>query len=287
MYENPQSLQDCCVGYICANIDVLCEVQTNLDDAKTQLLFKNPDVFFHNNISDQILQTLSENKSVTDETLSLFKPDVMCLKHVRLKDASNVSVKGLRSLRPHKITELEAVGLKNVTVNDLIGCLGEWTLSNLYALNVANSTFVNNSKFCVVVSLSKLKNLKHLNVSNTEFNKHGLEIIAEDLKAMESLDISCTPVNDITPLCKCKDRLKSLSMYNLRASHNEDIVPVLWQLSELRYLDVSDDFAVQPFVNLQPVKFKIEELLRRRDCLPHLTALDISGKDGLSQQIIR
>ena len=73
-------------------------------------------------------------------------------------------------------------------------------------LNVSNSTFMDANKYCVVVALSKLKHVQSLNVSNTEFNKTSLELVAEDLVLLENLDISQTKVNDITPLRKCKDR---------------------------------------------------------------------------------
>jgi len=73
-------------------------------------------------------------------------------------------------------------------------------------------------RYCVVVALSKLRSLQSLNVSGTEFNRHGLEIVAEDLPQLECLDISNTGVDDITPLRKCRDRLKSLTMYNLKVS---------------------------------------------------------------------
>jgi hypothetical protein len=95
-------------------------------------------------------------------------------RHVRLKDASKLSVKGLRTLKGHKIIELEALGLTRATVTDLLGCLGEWSLHNLRLLNVTNSTFMGSNKHCVVVALSKLKNLQVLNVANTEFNKTSL-----------------------------------------------------------------------------------------------------------------
>lgn len=289
MYESPGSLQEVCFDYISSNIEALCESQTAEDTGQSSLVFKAEDAYFHSTLSDQLLAYLSDKRKLTDDILSLFNSQYTCLKHVQIKDA-NVTSRGLRVLRTHKIIELEAVGLKDVTVNDVIGCLGEWTLANLRALSVANSTFMNSAKFCVVVSLAKLRNLQSLNVSNTEFNKHGLEIIAEDLPALESLDISNTPINDLSPLRKCKERLKSLAMYNLRASHTEEIVPVLCDLHNLRHLDVSDqaeDFPGQPFVNLQPVKFRVEELLKKYSYLPLLTSLDISGKDNIAEEMLR
>ena len=250
--------------------------------------FSPDEVYFHNNLSDQILSGVTERLKLTDDVMTLFDAQSTCLKRVRIRNASPLSTRGLRMLKPHKIVDLESSGLKQITVNDLIGCLGEWTLSNLRSLNVSNSTFMNSAKFCVVVSLSKLKNLKSLNVSYTEFNKHGLDIIAEDLTSLTDLDISGTPVNDLTPLRKCKSRLKSLTMYNLRSSHCDNIVTILSELTNLCHLDVSDDTSVQPFVSLQImlVKFKVADLLTRTDILPNLISLDISGKDEILDKLL-
>lgn len=288
MYDTPVSLQDCCVDFICDNLAALCDA-SQTESLLPKLTFKDHDVFFHGELSEQLLQTLCEKGMLTDRTLSLFDPNVTNLKRVCIQNVndSQVSAKGLRILKAHRISELEISGLKTVTVNDVIGCLGEWTLCNLRSLNVSNSTFLNSTKFCVVVSLSKLKNLQSLNVSNTEFNKHGLEIIAEDLPCLESLDISSTPINDISPLRKCRERLKYLSLYNLQASNTEDVVPVLCDLTKLVHLDVSDDFPMQPFTSMQSNKFKIQDLLTQPACLPNLTSLDISGKDGASERMIR
>lgn len=288
MYENPVNLQDVCLDYICDNLGDLCQtyVIPCADGVNTQYMaFKYQDVYFPSYFSDQLLEILCEKKKLTDETMTLFNPETTCLKRVHIRNAP-LTKKGLRMLRQHKIVELEAVGLKQVTVNDLIGCLGEWSLSNLRTLNVMNSTLFNNvAEFCVVVALSKLRNLRSLNVSHTEFNKNGLAIIAEDLPMLESLDISCTSINDLSPLRKCKDRLKSLLMYNLRAMLNRDVVSVLCDLKHLQQLDVSDDFSVQPFVSLQTVKFQTEELLKSQ-CLPQLTSLDISGKDCVKPELL-
>jgi Zyg-11 family protein len=67
-----------------------------------------------------------------------------------------------------------------------------------------------------MIALSKLKSLQTLDVSGTEFNRHALDIVVEDLPRLENLDISSTRVDDISPLRKCKNRLKHLAMYNLK-----------------------------------------------------------------------
>lgn len=94
-----------------------------------------------------------------------------------------------------------------VTVNDLISCLNEWTLDNLRSLNVAGSALKPTSTMDnpaisvpITVSLSKLRNLRVLNVSYTEFDSHSLEIVVEDLPHLCVLDISQSKVNDISSL---------------------------------------------------------------------------------------
>ena len=136
------------------------------------------------------------------------------------------------------------------------------SLHNLRLLNVGNS------KFCAVVALAKLRNLQVLNVSNTEFSKNSLELVVEDLPLLDTLDISQTKVKDISPLRKCKDRLKFLSLYGckLPASTSEAVVSVLCELQQLVHLDLSD-----------VKKFRISALLQRTESLPKLQSLDISG----------
>ncbi|ESP03618.1 hypothetical protein LOTGIDRAFT_137121 [Lottia gigantea] len=289
MYDRPVSLQGCCVDYICDNLDSLCEIQSSPECPQPKHVLKDPDVFFHSNLSEKLLETLNDKGKLNDSTINIFQPNVTSLRHVSIKDAS-LTTKGLRIFKSHKISELEITGLKSVTVNDLIGCLGEWTLTNLRLLNVSNSTFINSAKFCVVVSLSKLRTLHFLNVSNTEFSKHGLEIIAEDLPCLECLDISGTPINDISPLRKCKDRLKMLSMYNLVISNTDDLVTILCELHKLVYLDVSvnnSNSSGPQFVNYPQTKFEISQLLLKKDCHPGLSSLDISGRDDVPENVLR
>lgn len=284
MYDTPIRLHDSCINVICDNITALCEEGIAEIGQTPKLVFKDKDIYFHGTLSEQIIQTLSKKHLLNDDILSLFESHVTHLKRVCINDAQ-VTTKGLRVLKTHKLSELEITGLKKTTVNDLIGCLGEWTLSNLRTLNVSKSTFVNSEKYHVVASLNALCSLQSLNVSHTEFNSHGLKTIAEFMKCLENLDISCTHVHDITPLRKFKDKLKSLSIYNLRVANADSVVPVLCDLRHLVKLDVSNDFAIQPFM-LQSRKFQISDLLMQKDCLPCLTYLDISGKDDVDKSLL-
>ncbi|XP_058805483.1 protein zyg-11 homolog B isoform X1 [Phymastichus coffea] len=246
----------------------------------TKLSFKDPDTFLPTEISEQLLYSLCERKKLSDLTITLFDSKTTRLRHVKLKNASNLTVKGLTVLKQHKVIDLEVNRLK-ITVNDLIACLGDWSLQNLRSLSVARGSFMDCSRYCVVVALSKLRALQILNVSGTEFNRHGLEIVVEDLPLLQSLDISCTRVDDISPLRKCKDRLKTLIMYNLRISGCGNMISVLLELNELRTLDISDERDTHVFEVFAPIRSKITDLLKAIDCMPYLQSLDISGKDDI------
>ncbi|XP_014485534.1 PREDICTED: protein zyg-11 homolog B-like isoform X1 [Dinoponera quadriceps] len=264
--------------------------RTSSNDAPTssatRLTFRHPDAFLPAEVSEQLLSNLCEKKTLSDLTITLFDSKTTRLRHVRLKDASTLSAKGLRVLKQHKVVDLIVNGLK-ITVNDLISCLGDWSLQNLRSLSVAKGSFMDCSRHCVVVTLSKLRALHTLNVSGTEFNKHGLDIVVEDLPLLESLDISCTRVDDITPLRKCKDRLKTLNMYNLKISGCGNLIPVLLELNELRHLDISDEKDAHAFEVFAPARPKITDFLRALHCMPHLTTLDLSGKDDINPKDLK
>lgn len=81
MYDSPLSLQEVCVEYICKNLEALCEptaLQPNNDPQPayipTQLMFKDTDAFFHSEISEQLLTSLSEKNKLNDVTMTLFDP---------------------------------------------------------------------------------------------------------------------------------------------------------------------------------------------------------------------
>lgn len=76
--------------------------------------------------------------------------------------------------------------------------------------------FFSDLRFCVAVSLSKLKNLRSLDVSNTEFSTNNLIAVVEDLPHLDALDISNTKVDTLLPLGKKKNQLRKLSVYNLK-----------------------------------------------------------------------
>ena len=143
-------------------------------------------------------------------------------------------------------------------------------------------------QFCVVVGLAKLQSLRVLDVSHTDFNHHGLEIVVEDLPVLQCLNISATRVKDISPLKKCRERLRSLSMYNLKSlsGGSEEFLPILTELNLLVHLDISDDRDHPLDVFIRRAQDCTPELLRHPQCFPCLKSLDISGREGVDYQLL-
>ncbi len=160
---------------------------------------------------------------MNDLNLSLFDAHSTRLRHVRISDASQLTKNGLKTLAKHRIVELECVGLTRATVGQLVDSLNSWTLSNCRLLNVSRCTFVDHRKAAILTSLCRFQQLSILNVSGTEFNKASLEMVVQDLPHLDTLDISCTRVTDLSALLNCKDRLRALSMYGLKLPSSETV----------------------------------------------------------------
>lgn len=144
MYDSPVALKDYCLDYI--RDSLTAAIQENEDTNGVLSYFKS-NAILTSNISENLLISLSNNGQLNDGVMvELFKSPQSRLEKVCIPDASGLTTKGLRVLRNHKIDEISTINLTKITINDLIGCLGDWTLHNLRYLNVACSSFTNSSK---------------------------------------------------------------------------------------------------------------------------------------------
>lgn len=298
MCDTPKSLQSICFKFIASNIENLCEAIPKENESSElngsalmndSLAFKNKNLYLHTKLSEELLSVFVQIGMLDDRLLSLFSSNNTRLERVNLENSKNLSLKGLKTLQQHSIVNLEASHL-SITIGDLVNSLNEWTLTNsLRIFNVNNCSFLDTSSNVVVVSLSKLKNLRELNVSYTEFNNHGLQIIAEDLHHLECIDISETRVSEISPLLNCRQRLRTLIMHNLKITDSQ--IPIICDLNRLVRLDVSRNsdfssrFHQQVFVLFDhitpPQSLTINELLCQQEALLELKHLDISGCEGI------
>lgn len=184
------------------------------------------------------------------------------------------------------------------------GCLGQWTIDNLLNLNLSKCDLrdfrISESSDCAIyVKLTVFKNLRSLNLSQTLLTQRALQMICEDLKFLEKLDVSGTCVYDLSPLLLLENRLTSLSICVCNYNSNviiriliffsfQDIRPrrtmtdVIIRLQNLRYLDIS-------LLNeeLQPQDCNFNDLLEKYHTLPQLVSLDVSGwRDRISKKTL-
>lgn len=278
MLDSPCYLQDICIKTLCSSKKYFYQAFKYVEQLQNET-----DCFIPANITEALLNELSICENLSDEIIQLFTSNLTGIRKIFARNGHSLTIKGLKTFRQHKLFSIDIANLEKVSVNDLISCLSEWSIQNLSVLNVANCSFASNRKFSLIVVLSKLQNLKVLDVSNTELTTHGLEIIVEDLKQLEHLNISETKVCDITPLRKCKHRIRSLSMFNLKHDTMSDFVSVIWSLNNLELLDISEEKS-NPLESLTLIKSSAIRLFDAPWCLPKLCYLDISGKNGYSSQ---
>lgn len=230
---------------------------------------------------ENILETFQQKFPLTDRVLKLaiFNGGINRLTKIKIEDASNLSTVGLNMISQHRVQFLHVSNLKKCSVNELVSCLSDWSIKNLEELSVRNCSFTLYNKAFFILSLTHLTKLRSLDVSYTDFNNHGLEIIAEDLPFLKSLNISATKITQLSPLRKMAHKLVSLSAHNVAESCNDE--SILVYMKHLKTLDISDsrgnpdhDDRLGTFIH-EFAKFK------------HLVELDISGRASVTYQDIR
>ncbi|XP_076256333.1 protein zyg-11 homolog isoform X1 [Rhynchophorus ferrugineus] len=291
MYESPISLEETCLDVICDNILTYIEPQiltkngwtTNIegsdcyDDERSdkRYKFRDSDIFLINRVSEKLMDKMMEKRILCDATLNIFSERNTKLKTVKIKNCK-VTKCGLEILRQHKITDLEIVNLKNVSIGDILDCLGDWSLQNLVNANFAKCTFADMFRYSFFTKLVILKSLKSLNLSYTELNQSTLKIICENLGNLEHIDISGTQVRDLKPLCMLSEKLVALSLCDSIGAI-EHLIPTLKQMSGLKLLDVSlfnEKLDAHKIIATRPI---ILQLLNTESLMPNLVSLDISG----------
>jgi Zyg-11 family protein len=139
MFVSPQTLRDYCLDFLRQRIDasVTCE---GLNGA----------------LAEELLRSLSLHSQLSDDVLlkPLFDARNTRLHAVHFDDASQLTTRGLRALRAHRLRGLTVRGLSRATINELIGCLGDQSLHDLRALDVSRSAFTNHNKVCTAVTSS-------------------------------------------------------------------------------------------------------------------------------------
>uniref|UniRef100_UPI003AADFACC protein zyg-11 homolog n=1 Tax=Centroberyx gerrardi TaxID=166262 RepID=UPI003AADFACC len=291
--DGPQALCDLCLAQVCRSLDALCSRRADgsLRLSRAPLLPQE--------MADQLLRKMAAEGLLNDRTVGIFRN----CKELRLRRASirccPVSAEAFRlALCPHRLQELDASWAPgDLTGADIVSGLASnpECRSSLQRLSV-NGLHLDWESLGEdgggSVGFSSLRGLRTLNLADTDLTDAILEDICS-LPQLESLDISCSAVSELTALLECRDTLRSLIAHRLRQL---DMSParllfVLGQLHALRHLDFSDDHFAAMSVDDSDGREgdeTVRQLLEGSpQVLPALVSLDVSGRKRITEAAVR
>ncbi|KAF4070895.1 hypothetical protein AMELA_G00278780 [Ameiurus melas] len=273
----PASLTDMCLSLVSSRLERFCVKQADGSLCLRDL------VVFPQELADQLLCKMATEGLLNDSTVGIFRN----VRQLRLRRAcirtARISAEAFeRALCLHRLLELDASRVNaDLTITDILRCLSaskaaRESLQRLVLNGLSMSSLEESSGRC----FSSLQGLRALSVSSVDFYDPGLVDVCS-LPRLESLDISNTSVTNLTPLLSCKDRLRYLSMHQLKRLEmsSKQLLAVLSQLEGLQHLDISDDKQFMSDVAWQ--------LLETPDILPALVSLDLSGRKQVTDAAVR
>ncbi|XP_072219709.1 protein zyg-11 homolog [Leuresthes tenuis] len=250
---------------------------------------------FPQETADQLLHKMASKGMLNDTTVGIFQN----CKGLRLRRASirccQVSAEAFRlALCPHRLVDLDASwvsgGLTGANVISGLAsspeCRSSLQRLSLNGLHLDWGSLGEDDG--ARVGFSSLKGLKMLHLANTDLTDDILVDICS-LPHLESLDISCSIVSNLTTLLQCKNTLRSLTAHRLRRL---DMSPgrllfVFSQLDALRHLDFSDDHFDVDDSDGRVGDETLRQLLEGSpQVLPSLVSLDISGRKRVSEAAV-
>ncbi|KAB5539730.1 hypothetical protein PHYPO_G00092540 [Pangasianodon hypophthalmus] len=274
---SPASLTDMCLSLVSSRLERFCVKQADGSLCLRDL------VVFPQELADQLLCKMATEGLLNDSTVGIFRNS----RQLRLRRAcirtARISAEAFeRALCLHRLLELDASRVNaDLTITDILRCLSaskaaRESMQRLVLNGLSMSSLEESSGRC----FSSLQGLRALSVSNVDFYDSGLVDVCS-LPRLESLDISNTSVTNLTPLLSCKDRLRYLTMHQLKRLEmsSKQLLGVLSQLEGLQHLDISDDKQFMSDVAWQ--------LLETPGILPALVSLDLSGRKQVTDAAVR
>lgn len=196
----------------------------------------------------------------------------------------------LLAICPHRLQELDASwvsgGLTGAAVVSALAS-SDQCRSSLHTLSLSG-LLLDWASLGETTGFGSLQGLRKLNLSNTDLGDAALQDVST-LGRLESLDISCSAVTQLTPLLGCRNTLRSLVAHCLRRLDMPPagLLDVLGQLCALRHLDLSEDHSAVGDSDGRDGSETVQQLLEAGpDLLPSLVSLDISGRRRVSEAAV-
>lgn len=271
---SPASLEEICLGFICANIEDLCHKDVkDVQDSEVsfkKLSFISP-LFLPEQLADNIVRCLSVNGKLTDRTASLFVDPRSCRIRKFFLRKCQLSFTMLKLLLgKHKVVKLDLSGTNTFSSSVLFQLLNGMS-STVRELNLSRTSFVLDFS-----SMKPLNCLTHLDVSHcTPINDHLMSVTAENVDCLQHINISNTAIRHVSSFGKLRGQLKTLIAFN---------TPVAWtepaefkDFTSLQKLDISRTFGNDLFQDWTSESLKYDKMLTDQCMMPDLVYLDVSG----------
>ncbi|XP_033096965.1 protein zer-1 homolog [Anneissia japonica] len=254
----PVSLVDRLICYIAQNPSTYCVV-----NKEGELVKLRDDAVLSTPISDKLVNLQAESGHISESFMKLFS-DTNKTRLERMKvSGSNITDRCLSYVRKQTLIELDLSHCQNITPC-AFQCLDEQR--HLQILKLENCAIIKGYNRMKDVAF---RNLRLLNIANTEINAVQLYCLMKELEQLTSLDVSKVVKNgDLMFLNPLRASLKSLVLHDCMLIQTS--LDYICTMVNLRHLDIS---------NTSADKLDIRTAFLHSICrnLPNLSSLDLSG----------
>ncbi|XP_075876877.1 protein zyg-11 homolog isoform X2 [Nelusetta ayraudi] len=283
--QGPGTLCDLCLSQVCRSLDALCSRRSD----GSMCLDRAP--LFPQETADQLLHRMVTLGTLNDASVGIFHDAALLrLRRATVRRCCVSREAFLLALCPHRLQELDASwvsgGLTGAAVVSALAS-SDQCRSSLHTLSLSG-LLLDWASLGETTGFGSLQGLRKLNLSNTDLGDAALQDVST-LGRLESLDISCSAVTQLTPLLGCRDTLRSLVAHRLRRLDMPPagLLDVLGQLRALRHLDLSEDHSAVGDSDGRDGSETVRQLLEAGpDLLPSLVSLDISGRRRVSEAAV-
>ncbi|CAN9500617.1 unnamed protein product [Ophioblennius macclurei] len=274
---SPDSLTDLCLTCVSQNLECFCVKRPD-----GSLCFREA-VLFPQELADQLLAKMATEGLLNDSTVGVFRNcEYLRLRRACIRTARISAEAFQKALCPHRLLELDASRVNaDLTIPDILQGLAtnrhcQKSLQRLFLTGLTMSSL----EEPIWYRFSSLQGLRSLSLANVDFYHSGLVDVCS-LPRLESLDLSNTSITNLTPLLGLKERLRSLTLYQIKRLEmsTSQILEILGQFNVLQHLDISDDKQFTSDVARQ--------LLEQSGILPALISLDVSGRKQVTDAAVK
>uniref|UniRef100_G3PNQ5 Zyg-11 family member, cell cycle regulator n=1 Tax=Gasterosteus aculeatus aculeatus TaxID=481459 RepID=G3PNQ5_GASAC len=274
---SPPALSDLCLSHVSLNLEWFC---VKLPDGSW--CFREA-VLFPQELADQLLAKMATEGLLNDSTVGVFRNcEYLRLRRACIRTARISAEAFQKALCSHRLQELDAARVNaDLTIPDILQGLAtnkycQKSLQRLVLTGLTMSSLEEPARH----RFGLLRGLRSLSLANVDFYDSGLADVCS-LPRLESLDLSNTSVTNLSPLLGLKERLRSLTLHQLKRLEmsTAQLLGVIGQLDVLQHLDISDDKQFTSDVARQ--------LLGQPGILPALVSLDVSGRKQVTDAAVK